>query len=186
MFGEASSSGHGQSVVTVYDPTMRPTREEAERQAESLRETVWGNKFPVDPVAIAHGLGIDVVEVELDDNIAGAILKEPGQDPTIFLNDKDSPNRQRFTAAHELGHYVMHANAPDEFDYIDSRSSFEVATEENLAESFADSFATALLMPKSALKRLLKESFTATQIAAYFGVSQDAAYFRLNAVASRG
>lgn len=171
------------SRPALYDVKMRPTREEAERQAESLRETLWGNKFPVDPVAIARNLGVDVVEVELDDEIAGAILKEPGQDPTIFLNGKDSPNRQRFTAAHELGHYVMHSNAPDEFDYIDNRSAFEDESDENMAEIFADHFATALLMPEAEVKRLLKDHFTATQVAAYFGVSQDAAYFRLNAVA---
>jgi Zn-dependent peptidase ImmA (M78 family) len=157
---------------------MRPTTEEAERQAERLLDTVWGRKFPVDPVRIARDLGIDVLEVELDSDIAGAILKEPGQDPTIFLNDKDSPNRQRFTAAHELGHYVMHSNEPDAFDYIDNRMAFE-ADEDNMEEAFADSFATALLMPKDEVKRLKKQHYTATQIAVYFGVSQDAAYFRL-------
>lgn len=158
---------------------MRPTREEAEFQAEKLLETSWGKKFPVDPVRIARDLGIDVLEIELDPDIAGAILKEPGQDPTIFLNASDSANRQRFTAAHELGHYVMHSNEPDAFDYIDNRSSFET-DESNMPETFADVFATNLLMPSDEVKRLRRAHYTPTQIASYFGVSQDAAYFRLN------
>lgn len=157
---------------------MRATREEAQREAEQLLSTTWGNKFPVDPVAIARDLGIDVVEAELDENVAGAILKQPGQDPTIFLNASDSANRKRFTAAHELGHYVMHAEEPNAFDYIDERSDISEPGA-NMEEDFADAFATTLLMPKAEIKRLQKEHYTATQLAAYFGVSQDAIYFRL-------
>jgi Zn-dependent peptidase ImmA (M78 family) len=167
----------------LYDVNMRPTKEEAVLQAEKLLETTWGKKFPVDPVKIARDLGIDVLEIELEPGIAGAILKQSGQDPMIFLNENDSPNRQRFTAAHELGHYVMHANEPDAFDYIDNRSSFE-ADESNMPEAFADTFASALLMPADEVRRLRREHYTPTQIAAYFGVSQDAAYFRLTSLES--
>ena len=153
---------------------------DAAQEAQQLLDTTWGNKFPVDPVKIARDLGIDVLEVEFDPGVAGAIFKEPGQDPTIFINATDSPSRQRFTVSHELGHYVMHADEPDAFDYVDNRSA--VSADEghaNQFERFADTFASALLMPAKEVNRLMKEKYTPTQIAAYFGVSQDAAYLRL-------
>src|SRR6266487_4675697 len=102
---------------------MRPTKVDAEREAQQLLDTVWGNRFPVDPVQIARDLGLDVQEAELEPNVAGAIFKETGQDPTIFINASDSPNRQRFTVAHELGHYVMHAEEPDAVESIDTRTA---------------------------------------------------------------
>lgn len=152
---------------------MRPTPRDARREAERLLDTAWGNRFPVDPVQIARNLGLDVLEIELEANVTGAILKEPGQDPTIFVNANDSPNRQRFTAAHELGHYVMHATEPEAFDYIDERPAL-ADPGASMAEDFADAFASELLMPEKEVKRLRKEKYTPTQMAAYFGVSQDA------------
>lgn len=157
---------------------MRASRADAEREAERLLATAWGNKFPVDPVQIARDLGIDVVELELESNIAGAIYGTPGEDPTILLNATDSPNRQRFTCAHELGHYVMHAEEPDAVDYVDYRNALSV-TGENSEEVFANAFAAALLMPAKEVRRLTKDHYTHSQLALYFGVSYDALSFRL-------
>lgn len=72
--------------------------------AHALLKDIWGDrKFPVDPVWIANELGLDVVETTLDDDVSGALLKEPEQDPVIILNRNDSNVRKRFTCAHELG-----------------------------------------------------------------------------------
>lgn len=161
---------------------MRPTAIDAEHEAQRLLDTVWGNRFPVDPVQVARDLGLDVLEIEFEPDVAGAIFKEHGQDPTIFVNATDSPNRQRFTVAHELGHYVMHAEEPDAYEYIDNRASVAEEGERNALEVFADAFASAFLMPVKEVNLLLREKYTPTQIAAYFGVSQDAAYFRLKSL----
>jgi Zn-dependent peptidase ImmA (M78 family) len=150
------------------------------REAERLLQTAWGNKFPVDPVQIARDLGADVLELELEPGVAGAIYKGPGEDPTIILNDGDSANRKRFTAAHELGHLIMHADDPDTIDFIDYRHALDAGVERDAEEDFADKFASVLLMPAREVKRLKGEHFTASQMAVYFGVSPDAIYFRLN------
>jgi Zn-dependent peptidase ImmA (M78 family) len=175
--------GQPDSCGQVMMPGLRSTTigtMDAEREAEQLLDTAWGNKFPVDPVKIARDLGIDVLEVEFEPNVAGAIFKEPGQDPTIFINATDSASRQRFTVAHELGHYVMHADEPDAFDYVDNRSAVSGADDHaSPVERFADAFAASFLMPAKEVNRLMKEKYTPTQISAYFGVSQDAAYLRL-------
>ena len=53
--------------------------------AHALLKDIWGDrKFPVDPVWIANELGLDVVETTLDDDVSGALLKEPEQDPVSY------------------------------------------------------------------------------------------------------
>lgn len=48
---------------------------------------------------------------DLPDNVPGFL--QPGPDPRfILVNASKSPSEQAFTIAHEIGHYVMHANRP--------------------------------------------------------------------------
>ena len=98
-------------------------KDEAARDAERLRISVWGDRFPVDPVRIARKLGIHVLDSRLPRNVSGALVKERGEDPTILLHQKDSANRKRFTCAHELGHFVRRSDNPDEYEYVDLRDT---------------------------------------------------------------
>jgi Zn-dependent peptidase ImmA (M78 family) len=150
----------------------------AEREAERILATVWHGGFPVDPVKIADSLGIDVKDAVLRSDVAGALVKSPGKDPVILVNAQDRPNRKRFTAAHELGHFVQHQNAPDEYEYIDFRDALS-STGSDPNERFANTFAAALLMPAPEVRRLFDEHRTQTEMGYYFGVSQDAMHFRL-------
>jgi Zn-dependent peptidase ImmA (M78 family) len=75
----------------------------------------------------------------------------------------------------------LHANEPDAFDYVDYRSALS-ETDENTEEAFANSFAASLLMPEKEVKHLHRQKYTPTQMAAYFGVSQDAVYYRLKSL----
>jgi Zn-dependent peptidase ImmA (M78 family) len=102
-----------------------------------------------------------------------------GRDPAILLNAKDHPNRQRFTCAHELGHFVSRENAPEAYEYVDLRDTIFSSAETNPEEVFANLFAANLLMPLSELRRLQKEKASPTEMALHFDVSQDAMHFRL-------
>jgi Zn-dependent peptidase ImmA (M78 family) len=154
------------------------TRADAEREADRIRASIWGDAFPVDPVKIARRLGVDVVEADLGQNVAGALVKDIGQDPTILLSVVDSPNRKRFTCAHELGHFVARAEDPEEYDYVDLRDALS-KTGTKPEEIFANSFAAALLMPETEVQRLEDKGLSAMQLALYFGVSQEAMHYRL-------
>ena len=150
----------------------------AERDAERILATVWRGGFPVDPVRIATGLGIDVKDATLRENIAGAIIKKHGQDPVIVVNAADSPNRKRFTCAHELGHFVMHEEMPESYEYVDLRGALAHEGTDP-TERFANSFAAALLMPANEVARLVAEGYTQTEMSYHFGVSQEAMRYRL-------
>lgn len=152
------------------------------QEAERIRQSLWSNVFPVDPVQIARRLGIDVREATLRDDISGALVKKLGEDPTILLNAKDHPNRQRFTTAHELGHFVTRELSTDTYEYVDLRDTMWSAAGMGPEEVFANQFAANLLMPESEVQRLRHEGLTPIQMAHYFRVSQDAMANRLKNV----
>lgn len=149
--------------------------------ADALLENVWGDRsFPVDPVWIANELGLDVVEIVMENNVSGALLKEPEQDPVIILNKNDSNVRKRFTCAHELGHYVKRTDngQPLEYQFVDYRDKL-ASQGTDADERFANNFAACLLMPQKEVSRLHSKGYSSVMMASYFGVSDDAIRFRL-------
>lgn len=135
--------------------------------------------MPVDPVSIARGLGIKVFLGDLPEGVSGMLVKQPRFDPEIYINGSDSPTRQRFTCAHELGHYVKRASSDDDFfEYVDTRGP-SASRGTRADEIYANGFAAALLMPREAVERLARHGETAGEMAYRFGVSLEALRNRL-------
>lgn len=152
---------------------------DAERAAEAVIEECWDGQLPIDPVRIAATFGVKTFSAELDENVSGMLVKNPGNDPEILLNREDSRNRKRFTAAHELGHYVRRSERPEQYEYVDyrdERSSSGTAEEER----FANAFAANLLMPQGAVESLNSEGTPDFLLAKQFGVSREAMQHRLD------
>lgn len=157
---------------------------DAKREAESILNGVWrsivGSRLiPVDPIKIATELGIDVFFTELELNVAGAIVQRPYQDPTIMLNRSDHPNRQRFTCAHELGHFVLRSDDDSPaFEYVDRRDVL-ASQGTSPVEMFANAFAANLLMPEGELRRWKRDGLSNAELTARFKVSREAMANRL-------
>ena len=159
---------------------------DAVRESQRIRDELWGKRFPVDPVQIARRLGIDIREAKLSPDVAGALVKELGKDPAILLNARDHPNRQRFTCAHELGHFVSREDAPDAYEYVDLRDTVFGAVATDPDDGFANAFAANLVMPEREVRRLRDDGYTPTRMAAYFDVPQDAMHGRLKSMKLTG
>lgn len=154
----------------------------ASQMAISIRESLWGDHIPVDPVAIAKKLGIEVYETELPAAVSGAIVKQKGRDAQILVQKDDSDNRKRFTIAHELGHFIAHsedagANTAT-FEYVDLRDP-QASNGSNPQEIFANQFAAELLMPESKLRAIYPKVPATAILAARFSVSIEAMDYRL-------
>ncbi len=152
-------------------------------EAARILRSVWAElvgaiRIPVDPVVIARELGIDVFEAEMHPSISGAIRKMPNVDPAIILNRDDSDNRQRFTCAHEMGHYVLNSDRPEMFEYVDYRDE-ESSTGTHDEERFANQFAAALLMPADQVRKRYSAEASTVELAFHFRVSQEAMVNRL-------
>jgi Zn-dependent peptidase ImmA (M78 family) len=152
-------------------------KKEAARDAAKLLGEVWGESIPVDPVRIARVAGLRVIDVALDADTLGALVKRPGQDPIIMLNESDGANRRRFTCAHELGHFVRRSDEAEEYATVDLRSGLS-ATGDDPEEVYANEFAACLLMPEEEVKRLDKQGLSDLEMAIRFGVSREAMQFR--------
>lgn len=156
-------------------------RKQAARDAESLLHSAWDDydgqrPIPVDPVRIAKRLGLDVIVSALPQNVYAALVKKQGQDPVIVLNESDAPNRQRFSAGHELGHYMRRSD--DEYSYVDHRDMLS-AEGKSPDELYANSFAAALLMPEDEVKRRFRRDPNEVRLALAFDVSREAMHYRL-------
>ena len=133
---------------------MPTVKSRPELEAEGLLRTLWHGTgtspdVPVDPVAIADRLGLQVFAVTLPDpELSGMLVKERGGVPRIYLNKDQHPHRQRFTCAHEIGHFVKRSveDDSDAFEYVDRRSHLS-SQGTHPDERWANAFAAALLMP---------------------------------------
>ena len=153
-------------------------KQEAARDAERLLNEVWGRPVPVDPAFIARAVGLRVLEVELDEDTLGALVKRPNQDALIMLNQSDPPNRKRFTCAHEIGHYRRRSSEEREYTTVDLRSKLSTAGTDP-EEIYANEFAACLLMPAEEVKGMDKAGLDDFDMAIRFGVSRDAMHYRL-------
>ena len=64
---------------------------------------------PVDIFGLCKRIGVPTKKrVDLEDNLSGYIIREPGDGFQIFYNGNHPRTRQRFTVAHELAHYLLH------------------------------------------------------------------------------
>jgi Zn-dependent peptidase ImmA (M78 family) len=150
----------------------------AAKEAAKLLAATWPFGIPVDPVTIARAAGVRVVEAPLDSDTMGALIKQPGQEPTIMLNQGDADNRKRFTCAHELGHWVQRSDEAEEYATIDLRSGLS-AMGDDPDEIFANEFAACLLMPEDTVRVLHMQGLNDIEMAIQFKVSREAMQFRL-------
>lgn len=106
---------------------------------------------------IAEANGIEILEADLYD-ISGALRNENGT-WKIYVNRQDSPQRKRFTIAHELGHYFLHADEGKEFvdGYVFTRSNADRYGERELE---ANEFAGNLVMPEAKVREMASGEIT--------------------------
>jgi Zn-dependent peptidase ImmA (M78 family)/predicted secreted protein len=82
--------------------------------------------------------------------LAGAFLDQPNAQPGIIVNAAQPVHRQRYTAAHEYGHYRLQHSTAIDFD-LDSRTRGAVPDHEKVADAFASWF----LAPRDLARRCL-------------------------------
>lgn len=153
-------------------------KQQAAKDAAALLNSLWGLGIPVDPVAIARKAGLRVLEAKLDEQTMGALVKQPGQDPTILLNEDDGDNRKRFTCAHEIGHFVRRSNEADEYTTVDLRGPLSASGQDE-EEVYANEFAACLLMPEAEVKVFEELGLSELDMAIRFKVSREAMHYRL-------
>jgi Zn-dependent peptidase ImmA (M78 family) len=124
---------------------------------------------PLDVEGVVKALGIDIRKEDLKDDLSGVLRKSPESSKwEMLINAKHHPNRQRYTMAHELGHYCLHRHIQIEFE----DKIFFRGGESNKEEMQANSFASEVLMPDSDFRKMVHDGKNKIDdLAQEFGVS---------------
>jgi len=113
---------------------------------------------PVDIEKIISNLEIEYIETDQAENDLSGFIKRLGKNdkPVIVVNKSHGEQRRRFTAAHELGHYILHS-MHDVFVDTTNEKVFFRKKDSSLSvdpkEIQANNFAAELLMPSDMLAK---------------------------------
>jgi len=137
-------------------------------------------QFPIKVGAIAKDLGIIVKRSTLKPGISGEI-REVNGNVTIKVNRHDSKERQRFTLAHEIAHFLLHKDEIKEG--IEDTVLFRSALS-NAKETEANRLAADIVMPFSLIDTITfpestRREFRIEQIASLAELSTPAIEIRL-------
>jgi Zn-dependent peptidase ImmA (M78 family) len=164
----------------------------ARSQGEALAGSCGFSSPPVDVDLVAKRLGLKVIYADLGENVSGLLISK-GDSTVIAVQESDAQNRQRFTIAHEIGHFhLRHQFEPGEHVHVDrghlitprnSRSSIGVDSK----EIEANQFAACLLMPSEIVLRRINDlkvqslcDYHVEKLAEDFKVSAQAMTIRLS------
>jgi hypothetical protein len=131
-------------------------------------------ELPVPVEAIAEDLlGLHVEEDEIE--CSGLLLPAERR---VVLCSGEPQVRQRFTLAHELGHWVCQVREGHEAP-VYCRAADVAPTADRFLEREANVFAAELLMPEPAVRTEWSRAQSAAELATWFGVSEEAMSWRL-------
>ena len=126
--------------------------EKIEIIATEIREMFGLKETPTQIANILNKVGFKIYSLEMDETLSGRIgianeFKEIlGSKKILQINSKDNRGHQRFTMAHELGHYIFDYDGHNRYANAYSLAEDDVNSP---GEIRVNRFAAALLMPKN-------------------------------------
>lgn len=167
------------AVVRLVPQNTAPAIDVEVKSLNDLREHIRKNNLdalPLDIFKIANSLGLKVHFQRMDDDMSG-FLERQGVHWVVGINELHNIVRQRFTAAHEIAHYVLHRGQQNRFDDV---TFARRNNDRNQMERQADSFSADLLMPEDTVHSLVRSGVTnVNDLASRFQVSALAMRYRL-------
>ena len=150
------------------------TRDEVEKYADLVAEaTEFGTGTEIVGLVSMLGGKLHYQEIDSWAQESGSIFVHNQFDFDILLPSYTSPRRDRFTIAHELGHYFLHSNQGKRAIIAKRQGTGRIEWEANW-------FAAALLMPAKEFRAVCKEvGNDAGLVSMRFRVSRDAATVRM-------
>ena len=145
---------------------------------------------PVEVEKLCQAMRLNVRKDRVEGDISGFLYREHDKSTAIIgVNASHHPNRQRFTIAHELGHFLLHTG---DKVHVDRGFEIRLRSDESskgtdIDEKEANLFAAELLMPRHFIERDLAEigsvdltdEDTIKKLAGKYKVSAHAFAFRL-------
>jgi len=154
----------------------RPRWSLAETKAKALTDQYSVPPIPV--YEIAENSGVNVVFADFGSNAEAVSGFCDFNSRRLYVNKDDSTQRQAFTMAHELGHWLLHRDFftkdPDRYMVL---PRFSDPNRDDSMEKEANKFAACLLVPEKLLRPVIGAPVSA--LARVFGVSRTMMEFRV-------
>lgn len=157
--------------------------EKIEKRAYRLLQDYFIDQPAVNVKSLAKDEGFLIAEENLNSEISGFLIIENGK-KVIGIDNQAVETRNRFTIAHEMGHFYLHH--VDSGTHVDKRIVYNRSKYSGRQETEANVFAAAILMPGFLLTRVVNNRYGGflddsdiEDLAEEFCVSQIAMSFRL-------
>lgn len=121
--------------------------------AQEVLNRYWDKKLPVDILSIVKAIGLEAYSLsdeEIAEGVSGRCEIQEGESHSLYVNTQEPLARQRFTLAHELGHYCLEHGS----SFRDTRESMYSYDPK---EHAANTFAADVLMPKEFVEHYVLE-----------------------------
>lgn len=155
-------------------PCHAPKADIEDLAARFASKLGYNGGAPLPP--IVHKLGGRIIYQSFDKLVDASILVRGLRDFDIFLPDETSPTRDRFSIAHELGHYVLHFPINGQQPMMAHRFGSD------RVEWEANWFAAGFLMPADNFREHFGGRLGLPAVARRFGVSVAAAEARASSL----
>lgn len=134
-------------MATSYSGAVRAGTMAAARMHRQLglQEKITQFGGNVDVFAAIHALDLPLLVRPLN-GLLGAYLSQPA--PGVLITTERPMSIQRFTAAHELGHFAMSHEPSLDDESMLRRMPLKVDKDENFQEVEANAFAVAFMLPR--------------------------------------
>lgn len=145
----------------------------AEKILQEIKKEKGKITYPIDPFKILKERNVIITFSDFD-KLEGLLLFDKQKESVVSINLNRPVTRQRFTAAHELGHILLHTEIKGE-NFL-----CPISGKKSPIENEADEFASYLLMPNEELNKMVDkyqdengnvDLDECLLIAEYFGVS---------------
>ena len=166
--------------------TATPDYNYAKKSADKVLQENLVTSPPVNIFAIVRNYGLEVTYADFGghSDVAGFIDLEAHH---IVVNSLDPPSRQKFTVAHELGHWVMHKQMLQDNPEQGILLRLPLGMPDpDPREKEANSFAANILVPDEFVLPVIQDGPQMTDLrggerllANVFGVSPDVIVYRL-------
>ena len=142
----------------------------------AIYEEFLAKGYPFDVINFGKSLGIKITESNfghINDKLSGLIIRQEGK-TIISVKANEKEERQRFTIAHELGHFFLHNEYLDK-GLMDGIGFLPRDGSINKIENEANNFAATLLMPELLFRELWNnKDISLSEMGQYFCVSGSA------------
>lgn len=162
-----------------------------ERVLDIIRDHT--KRAPVNIEALGRALGLRVQKnAFLPDGISGHLRRADDGVYEIASSGREHYFRQRFTLAHEIGHFVLHKSVVDLRGGVDDDEKYRSTERGDIYNSHIDlfhekqanSFAANVLMPEEAVRSAIgeRQSVPLSELYKKFQVSPSAMRWRLRSL----